>query len=405
MTKQIIQANEQLATADQRFRSAQNEISDLKYRLVMQESYQSRRDRRSRTLEQSYATSPCYGRSRKRFTSRPYQFVMAIQSPTKKLSPTTTTGPPCTPTKVYSPPTPKQFAGKRHHRTATPEQRQLRAYIQEPLYTLGMDPQADRGLLCDFFESIKRWAANYTIPLRSLSAEQIHSLAAHPTLVGVLCPPSQLTMLVTEKDMLIAMVASIVSRFIVSHTIDDYALCLSGHPNASLTKLVADQLLSTKNSTIIKDLLVNQRDVYTAIKMAPDHRAWRTACAQSFAADLLVSLSSLLVASPSLHVLTERTHTIQELFIMGYRIGFRLHMAATQWKFSWPVAGATFKPQTMVNQSRLLYGNPLETMMQIGKSPEEHVVRFAVSPTIWSEGDGGELVHSALVEVTRRGWL
>jgi hypothetical protein len=285
--------------------------------------------------------------------------------------------------------------------------------MQAPVYTLGIDPQTDRGLLSDFFEAIKNWAATYTVHLRTLSAEQIHNLAAHSAIASCIGQPSQLMMLVTEKDMLITMVAAVVSRHIFTRTIDEHGLYLSGHPNAQITEQLAyewTQLLPSEHEK--KDgLLQRQREIYTAINAQHDHRSWRTTCAQIFTDSLLTSLDGLLTTSLQSHVLKHRNHLIQELFVKGYRIGFRLRMAAVRWDFAWPLQGATFSGKTMVNESRMLYGDVMRTMREVVANEEEHVVRFAISPTIrkkdWGVGGGGEgeVVHSGLVLVTRRGWL
>lgn len=55
--------------------------------------------------------------------------------------------------------------------------------MKAPLYTFGIDPQADRGLLYDFFEAIQTWANTHTVHLRMLNAAQILALPAHPAIV------------------------------------------------------------------------------------------------------------------------------------------------------------------------------------------------------------------------------
>jgi hypothetical protein len=301
--------------------------------------------------------------------------------------------------------------GKRHYRTATPEQRQIPTSM--PIYTFGLDPQTDRGLLNDFFEAIKTWAAAYTVHLRTLTAEQIHNLALHPALTS-LGLSSQPSMLVTEQTMLIAIVAAVMSRYIFTQTISSDALRLSNHPHANVTDELLHQwdLLSADNNYYekAKELLHHQRNIYTAIKNLPTHKAWRATAAHTLSARLLHDLQGLLATTLSPAALKERKHILSEIFIKGYRIGFRLHMSAVKWQFVWPVLGAEFDPRAMVNESKMLYGDVVTTMKRVLERPEEHVVVFGGSPTcVRSEFSGGsekrELVHGALVHVTRKGWF
>ncbi|KAH3907494.1 hypothetical protein HBH56_189760 [Parastagonospora nodorum] len=415
MTQQMIDANEQLFSADQELRSANQQVSDLKYQLVAQNGLQRRQNQKSSTAfsaSVAYVKSPSHDLSAKRFAVRSNEPTLVAPSPTRSIS-ASSSGPPATRTTPYLPSTPNQHAGKRHHRTATPEQREIRSIMQAPVYTLGMDPQTDRGLLSDFFEAIKNWASDYTVHLCTLSAEQLHNLAVHSAIASGLGPPSKLMMLVTEKDMLIAMVTAVVSRYIFARTIDEHGLYLSGHANAQITEQLAyewTQLLPSEHEK--KDeLLQRQRAIYTAIKAQSDHKSWRTTCAQIFTDSLLSSLDGLLTRTLPPHVLKYRAHVIQELFVKGYRIGFRLRMAAVRWDFHWPLHGATFGGSTMVNESRMLYGDVMRTMREVIANEEEHVVRFSISPTIrkkdWGVGGGGaaQVVHSGLVLLTRRGWL
>jgi hypothetical protein len=181
--------------------------------------------------------------------------------------------------------------GKRHYRTATPEQRQIPTSM--PIYTFGLDPQTDRGLLNDFFEAIKTSAAAYTVHLRTLTAEQIHNLALHPALTS-LGLSSQPSMLVTEQTMLIAIVAAVLSRYIFTHTVSSHALRLSNHPHANYTDELLHQwdLLSADNDYYEKanELLYHQSYIYTAIKILPTHKAWRATAAHTLTACLLHDL-------------------------------------------------------------------------------------------------------------------
>jgi hypothetical protein len=333
--------------------------------------------------------------------------ALVLPSTPQSVSPSSSDELPRTPPKSYNLRTPKQRNKKRHHRTATPEQRQIRAYTNAPIYTMGIDPQNDRGLLCNFFESIQTWAASYTIHLRSLTAKQIHTLAAHPAIPSCLGkqPPS----IVTEKDMLKSMVAAIISRCIVSTTIDEHALYLTSHPHAEVTEQLSREWSLLHDDEKKGEALIRQRDVFTAIKNVPGHNVWRARCAQLFTSSLLLDLSGLLATNLPQRALNERSHVLQELFVKGYRIGFRLRMAAQRWDFGWTAAGEEFDGGSMVNESRMLYGDVLTTMQRLLGQPSEHVVRFGVSPVVVKRewGVGGmrrEVVHSALVHVAKRGW-
>jgi hypothetical protein len=108
------------------------------------------------------------------------------------------------------------------------------------VYTFGIDPQIDRGLLCDFLEAINTWAATYTVDICTLSAERIHALTTNPILTSIV-PPLHLTPLVAEKDMLPALITAYISRFIFTRTIDEHALSFSSHAHAPLIEALAHE--------------------------------------------------------------------------------------------------------------------------------------------------------------------
>jgi hypothetical protein len=415
MTQQMIETNQQLFSADQELRSAHELISDLQYQLVTKDRNQRLQAQKSNVGHppHPFITSPSYDQSAKWFPDQPYEPARVAPSSTGSASAAGSSSPRTTPTRVHAYSTPQDYLDKRHHRTATPEQRQIRAIMKAPVYTLGIDPQDDRSLFSDFFQAIKNWAANYTVNLRTLSAEQIDKLAAHGAIASCLGQPSQLMKLITEKDMLITVVAVLISRHIFAHTIDEHGLYLSGHPNAQITEKLAYEWTRLLPSEYEKrdDLLQLQSEIYTAIKAQSDHKAWRKTCAHIFTDSLISSLSGLLTPNLPVFAIVHRNHIIQELYVKGYRIGFRLRMAAIRWDFTWPLQGATFNSNTMVNESRLLYGDVMKTMREIAANQEEHVVRVAISPTIrkrdWAVRGGGvgEVVHSGMVLVTRREWL
>ncbi|KAF1844211.1 uncharacterized protein K460DRAFT_408511 [Cucurbitaria berberidis CBS 394.84] len=411
-----LELTDQLNSANQQLRSSQDTISSLKYRLIEQERAQTHHNHRSAAVrpERSYVITPKFIRPVMSSTTRPEEPV--TPSPTKELSLMKAFDSPSTPTKPQPPPAPQhpptRSFRRRHHRTATPEQRSIRAMMgNKPVFTVGMGPQNDRCLLFDFFEHIKQWAAAYTVHIKSLNAEQVHNLSAHLALAGSLGKPSQLMVLVTEQDMLIAMVASVVCRHMWTYALDEHSIYASGHPQADICEELAWKwtTIPLDNHEAKHDLLLAQQEIYTAIKNAPDHKTWRAACAERLTTKLLSDLNGLLATSLFPAALTDRNHTLSELYVKGYRIGFRLRMAATKWQFQWPSPGAEFNPGTMVNESRMLYGNVLRTMGEVMKDPRAHEVLFAVSPTVTrSEFSAGHeqraVVHNALVHITHKGY-
>ncbi|KAH7389803.1 hypothetical protein BKA66DRAFT_414252 [Pyrenochaeta sp. MPI-SDFR-AT-0127] len=414
---QNLQLTDQLISANQHMRSLYDTNIDLKCRLAEQEKENSSYGRQSSAGDsrQSYTTSPNFNRPWKSFATHPYEPASLIPSPIKLESPTQAPRSPITPKKQDSPPGQQQHRnrnGRRHHRTATPEQRTIRAMMNnKPVFTLGMDPQSDRCLLYDFFEHIKQWAAAYTVQMKSLNAEQVHNLYTHAVLAEGLGQPSQLKMLVTEQDMLIAIVTGILSRHMWKYSLDEHALNASEHPQAHICEDLANRwtMLDLTAHEEKHNLLVSQQQIYTSIKNASDHKAWRTSCAERFTNMLLSDLAGLLTTDLSTPDLLERNHTLSELYVKGYRIGFRLRMAAIKWQFQWPLPGTEFNPATMVNESRMLYGNILRTMNSVMNEPRAHEVRFSISPTVTkSDFSGGSehrvVVHNALCHITRQGY-
>ncbi|KAH8708460.1 hypothetical protein GQ44DRAFT_815856 [Phaeosphaeriaceae sp. PMI808] len=403
IAKQAIEADKHPRTQDQPQHSTREQILDLTYRSATQEIHQSHPS----SQHTSHHSPPFYASN---FSVDQLTKPTTIPSNDKNGPTTNVFSHLTTPSHEPGAFVPKQRKGRRHHRTATPEQHHIRAFTNTPIYTMGIDPQTDRGLLCDFFEDIKRWVAAYIADLRTMNAEQIHNLESHDAITHMFNQPSQFSLLITEKDILIALVTSIMSRYIFMHTIDEHALFLSGHQLADLTEqLVADwtpQLSQPQR----KEWLLRQRDLYTAIKNVPNHKAWRTDFSQTATTALMAHLAGLLAENLPPNLIKERDHQVQEFFIKGMRIGFRMRMAATRWSVAWPVCGAGFCAQTMVNESRMLYGDIMSTLRQVMALPNEHRVQFAVSPTMWrSEFEGGverkEVVHSALVHLTRKGWV
>nr|KAH7407030.1 hypothetical protein DE146DRAFT_417482 [Phaeosphaeria sp. MPI-PUGE-AT-0046c] len=140
-------------------------------------------------------------------------------------------------------------------------------------------------------------------------------------------------MLVTEQDMPSAMVAAIISRFIVSHTMNENALLLSEHPHGNITSHLGQlwhQLLPTEHEAKIT-LLHAQRDIYTFIKNSSDHTFWRSKMrADMYGCIAPQSFRPAESPSPSTRASTRHKRP-QDLCIKGYRIIFRLRMAPVRW--------------------------------------------------------------------------
>lgn len=103
----------------------------------------------------------------------------------------------------------------------------------------------------------------------------------------------------------------------------------------------------------------------------------------------------------------DRDHNLQELYIKGLRIGFRMRMNAEKWTMKWPAVGEDYNYNEMVNESRLLHGTPIKTLERLTQAPNNYSVRFAMSPTIiksdFSTGvERKEHVHKALVHLVRK---
>lgn len=415
-----LQMTDQLTSANQQLQSQHDTIADLKHRLSEQEKVQFHQ---TQSLGPGAVMSLYSGNLYMPQPAKPimtrldmYDPNFNMSPPSKSLSPVKSFEPLSAPSMLQLPPAPVQppsKSGRHHHRTVTPEQRYIREIMGgKPVYTVGMKEQDDRCLFFDYFEHIKKWAAMYTVHIRSLNAEQVHNLAAHPAIAEVLGKSSQLMMLVTEKDMLIAMVTSVVSNRLWTHALDEHSLYASGHPQAQVCEELVHQWtrIGAHDHQAKLDLLAFQEQIYTSIKSAPDHNTWRTSRAESLSTQLLSDLDGLLATNISLKSLTERNHVLSELYIKGYRIGFRLRMTASKWQFQWPSSGTEFDPDAMVNENRMLYGDVMRTMGAVMHEPQMHEVRFAMSPTT-TRSDfsvGGEtrvVVHHAMVHITRTGWI
>ncbi|KAF2874208.1 hypothetical protein BDV95DRAFT_326646 [Massariosphaeria phaeospora] len=295
---------------------------------------------------------------------------------------------------------------RRHKRTETPEQRFIRAAMGgRPVFTMGMAAQSDRGLLVDFLEEIKRWATKWGLQGDMLSTQQQADLLKHPALLAFVNDTSALRTLIIDVDMRFALLAAVVSRDIFYHTASEHFLYNSGHPYYQECDDLFTQfsVLGHGDELEKHELLLKQQTLYTRIKELRSHKSWRDAAAERLSVALVQDLGILVHNNGA----ADRDHGLQELYVKGYRIGFRMRMAAAKWKMSWPAAGADFNEQQMVNESRKLCGSPIETHQAVSRYPMNYSVRFAMSPTIIkSEFVHGveemETVHSALVHIVKK---
>lgn len=104
---------------------------------------------------------------------------------------------------------------------------------------------------------------------------------------------------------------------------------------------------------------------------------------------------------------TDRDLPLQELFVKGFRVGFRMGMEPNRWVINWPSTSESFDPDTMVNESRLLHGDPTTTFDRIRIAPQSYGVRFALSPTItkvdYASGfETRKVVHHAMVLLAKK---
>lgn len=294
--------------------------------------------------------------------------------------------------------------GRRHKRTETPEQLFLKPWANGvPIFTFGIDPQNDRGLLHDFFEDVRRWA---TIHTQHLDTRDIGNHPVYKDLVDMMAKKSDMKHLLDDQEMRKDIVAGLISRHIVQHAIGEYFLFQSKHhaQNECNDLLFEFTTLAEEEYAAKHHVCEKQMALYTKLKAESGHKKWRTWKAEERCKDLLSVLAFFL--EPGVH--PERDHVLGELYVKGYRIGFRLRMEAVKWQIMWPAAGTDLNLNMMVNQTRNLFGDPMKTLTKLQEDPKKFFVRFALTPTfIKSDFSSGveekTVVHSALVHVGRKG--
>lgn len=294
---------------------------------------------------------------------------------------------------------------RRHKRTETPEQLFLKQYTKgRPVYTIGIDPQNDRGLLHDFFEDIRKWASFYA--KARLDGDTIEELSTNRDLEEITGGKSDIKHLLMDSKMRQEMVASFVTRHIVTNAMGEHFLQNSGHEGGAACNNLFLEFAHLNNDDFGRKhkLCEKQQVLYTQLKQEPNHKNWRTYKAEENCEHLLAAIAPLLETRAD----AQRDHVLSELYVKGYRIGFRLRMEAVKWRVMWPTAGTDLNLSMMVNQTRNLLGDPMKTYTGLQKDPKKFFVRFALTPT-FSKSDfssGAEektVVHSAMVHVGRKG--
>ena len=294
---------------------------------------------------------------------------------------------------------------KTHNRNNTPEQINVGGELAGvPIFTIGMDPQDIRGLINDFIDEIKKWAFKWAFQ-GELSPEDLETLTSHDALLEFLRNESAIYPLIADLYMRCALVAAIVSRDIVYNGLSDHFLYNSQHPDAAESEAVISKYekLGSMDKAAKHRHLHEQKALYTKIKGHPGHREWRTRTAKIFSEILVDKLKGLVIDTNT----ADRDEALHELYIKGYRIGFRLRMEAMKWQMAWPSNGEEFNAERMVNESRTLCGDILTTVQTVTRSPENYAVRFATSPTIrcfdFSSGTEHEsIMHKALVHISKK---
>jgi hypothetical protein len=316
---------------------------------------------------------------------------------------------PATPRTPHGPAKMKFGSGrssrKGHNRNNTPEQIIAGGELAGvPIFTIGIDPQDIRGLINDFIDEIKKWAFKWAFQ-GELSPEDLEALTSHDAILEFLRNASAIYPLIADQYLRCALVAAIVSRDIVYNGLSDHFLYNSQHPDAAESEAVIskyEKLGPTDKATKHK-LLYEQKAIYTKIKGHPGHREWRTGTAKIFSEVLIDKLKGLIINNE----IADRDHALHELYIKGYRIGFRLRMEAMKWQMAWPSNGDEFNAERMVNESRTLCGDILTTVQTVTQNPQNYTVRFATSPTIrrfdFSSGTEHEsIMHKALVHISKK---
>ncbi|KAF2657616.1 hypothetical protein K491DRAFT_714274 [Lophiostoma macrostomum CBS 122681] len=297
-------------------------------------------------------------------------------------------------------------------RASTPPQMSTRRMTQGvPLYTIGMEPQDDQGLLADFFDAITIWAQRWTTLNRMLAPSELDALAESDSPVKNLGENVDVRLLLRDDDRIrIFLVAALVSHDIVYNTFCDTFLFTADFPEVNEIREIFNQFkeLGEGHETEKHQLNLKQRALYTRVKNMPNHDIWRLNTAKHVADKLINGLGPLIgVEDPTIGTSRDRHHELLELCVKGFRIGFRMRMEAVKWRMVWPEAGQDFDIEWMVNQSRYLHGSISNTLAKVAQSPSSYTTRFAMSPLIvkadYSKGiEQLKVSHKAMVHVVKK---
>ncbi|KAF2641885.1 hypothetical protein P280DRAFT_468373 [Massarina eburnea CBS 473.64] len=295
---------------------------------------------------------------------------------------------------------------RRHKRTETPEQLFLKPFTNGvPIYTMGIEAQNIRGVLHDFFEDIRKWARFHA---KKLDERTIVELSTLPELIDLFVSKSSIPHMLADKEMRQEIVAALIVRHIVTYAVGEKFMANSKHQAGEECQELLYEFgaVAEKEYALKHEICQEQHALYNRLKNQPGYRKWRTDTAEDRCQALLTKIAAFL--KPGVH--PERDHNLTELYVKGYRIGFRLRAeeAPAKWQIMWPVAGVEVNFQWMVNQTRKLYGDPATTYQKVTENPTKYFVRFAVTPTFtcteFSSGvEVKTVAHSALVHVGRQG--
>lgn len=187
-------------------------------------------------------------------------------------------------------------SGTRHRRTQTPTQNSIRQMMGgQPVYTFGIGPQDDRGLLTDFFDSIRGWANEWTVKTRMLTPEEIVGLLEPDSILCFFLGKNvDISALVSDDAIRCELVAAVVSNDIVYNTLCDTFLfgCDIEEAKGLMDLFNQYQRLGQGEEEKKHQLLLEQKALYTQIKNKNSHRKWRLNMSKQFADSLVEKVSS-----------------------------------------------------------------------------------------------------------------
>lgn len=176
----------------------------------------------------------------------------------------------------------------RHKRTQTPTQNYYRKMMNgQPLFTIGIERQDDRGLITDFFDAISIWAKKWTQNSRLFAPDEVSNLTAPNSIICEFLGniSSDASLFIADGYLRCELVAAIVSNDIVYNTMCDTFLfdSLPQNEDAKVKQLVIEYSKLKAGDEVKKhQLLLEQKGIYTEIKEQSKHRQWRAGKAKEF---------------------------------------------------------------------------------------------------------------------------